>query len=223
MPLVSRDLVASAARRTAGLAVGGVSAVVELGFLLVAVPTLAVAPAAAHAGARRLAEFERRRIERFLGQPSGDDYTGERALRYLGVRWLVGGLGAGVLLLILLGSASGAVMAAQLASGGSLGTFNDPGAMSWYDPITFVLFGVLLAFVSVQGLMGVDRLDRGLARHFLGPTDSEVLRRRVSELTASRADVVAAVTAERRRTGIGAISASASSAAPRPPESSATG
>ncbi|MFC7616513.1 sensor histidine kinase [Actinokineospora soli] len=104
-----------------------------------------------------------------------------------------------MLLFTLLGAATGAVVAAQLVTGGSPGDFGDPDGATWYDPITFVLFGVLLAFVAVQGLLGVERLDLALARRFLGPTGEEVLRRRVTELTASRAEVVAAVTAERRR------------------------
>ncbi|MEU7477707.1 histidine kinase [Lentzea sp. NPDC042327] len=189
-------LLRRAARRTAGLAVGGASAFAELAFVVCAAALLGVRSArpAVFTTARVLAEFEGRRIERFHGQGSAGDFTGRRALRYLGVRWLVGGLGAGVLLLIVLGAGTAAVMVWQMVFG-----TGSPSRMSWYDPITFVLFGTLLVFMTVQALLGVERLDLGLARHFLGPTAQEVLRRRVSELTVSRAEVVEAITEERRR------------------------
>jgi signal transduction histidine kinase len=46
---------------------------------------------------------------------------------------------------------------------------------------------------------GVTRVDRALARTLLGPGRSEALARRVETLTRSRADLVAAADAERRR------------------------
>ncbi|MET9628097.1 histidine kinase [Lentzea sp. NPDC006480] len=196
----SGDLLRRATRRTAGLGIGGVSAFAELAFLICVLPTLTVPPArpAIFTAARAFAEFERRRIERYHGLRTAGEYSGERALRYLGVRWLVGGLGAGVLVLILLGAVSALVMVWQMvATGDTIGAGEDK--MSWYDPITFVLFGTLLVFVTLQGLLGVENLDRVLASHFLGPTPQEVLRRRVSELTVSRAEVVEAINDERRR------------------------
>lgn len=191
-------LLRRATRRTAGLAIGGASAFAELAFVICAVPPLAVPSArpAVFAAARGFAEFERRRIERYHGQRSAEDYSGKRALQYLGIRWLVGGLGAGVLVLIFLGAATALVMVWQMMTGRPV---SGTGEMSWYDPITFVLFGTLLAFITLQGLLGVESLDRRLASHFLGPTAQEVLRRRVSELTVSRAEVVEAINEERRR------------------------
>jgi signal transduction histidine kinase len=187
--------------RTAGVAIGGASACAELLFLLVGLPALML-PAArprVFALARMLAEFERRRIERYLGQANADDYTGRRALQYLGIRWLVGGLGAGVLLLIALGAAAVPIMIWQVLSGGSLGDSADPRGEPWYDVAGFLLLATLLVFITLQGFIGVSSLDRGLARHFLGPTSSELLRRRVSQLTVSRAEVVEAINEERRR------------------------
>lgn len=61
------------------------------------------------------------------------------------------------------------------------------------------LLGLLLLFVAAQGLVGIASLDRKLARRFLGPSKEEQLRRRVSELAISRAEVVEAVNGERRR------------------------
>ncbi|MCG8918333.1 histidine kinase [Actinokineospora sp. PR83] len=201
MVLVGGEPVRRAARRTAGLALGGAGAFAELGFLLVAVPALAVPPLRERVfgAAGAIAGFERRRIERYLGQACAEGCTGRRAVQYLGVRWVVGGLGAGVLLLVLLGAVSAVVMVAQVLAGGAPGSFDAADGLDWYDPFTFVLFGTLLVFITVQGLIGVAGLDRRLARHFFGPTARELLRRRVSELTVSRAEVVAAVDEERRR------------------------
>ncbi|GAA3625910.1 sensor histidine kinase [Lentzea roselyniae] len=193
-------LLRRATRLTAGLAIGGAGAFAELAFLICAVPVLLVPSArpVVFAAARGIAEFERRRIERYHGPCTAEDYSGKRALQYLGIRWLIGGLGAGVLVLILLGAATGAVMVWQMVTGGEVIGSGD-GEMSWYDPITFTLFGTLLVFITLQGLLGVESLDRRLASHFLGPTAQEVLRRRVSELTVSRAEVVEAINEERRR------------------------
>lgn len=189
-----------ATRRTTGLAIGGASAFAELAFVICAVPPLMVPSArpAIFAAARRFAEFERKRIERYHGQRTAEDYSGKRALQYLGIRWLVGGLGAGVLVLIVFGAATGLVMVWQMLNGETISGDTQDG-MSWYDPITFVLFGTLLAFITLQGLLGVESLDLRLASHFLGPTMQDLLRRRVSELTVSRAEVVEAINEERRR------------------------
>lgn len=187
-----------AARGVAGLLIGGASAFVELGYVLLGGAALAL-PAVRHrvlAGARLLAEFERHRLARFLGADNGDDYTGSRAMEYLLLRWLIGGLGAGIFLLVLAGAATAGVLAWQLVTGQPLG---GAGSNSWYDPITYVLLGILLTFVTVQGLVGVATLDRTLARRMLGPSEAELLRRRVSELATSRAEVLEAVNEERRR------------------------
>ncbi|GGS36336.1 ATPase [Actinokineospora fastidiosa] len=200
MPLVSGEMVRVAGRLVVGVAVGGVSAVGEVVFLILALLGMAVGGRPwVYGVARGLAEFERGRILRFFGQAFTGEFSGERALRYLGVRWLVGGLGLGVLLLMLFGAVNAVLMLVQLARGGSIIEFDAPEGVSWYDPVTYVLFGGLLAFVTIQGMLGVVELDRRLARHFLGPTVQERLQRRVSELTVSRAEVVEAIDAERRR------------------------
>ena len=167
-------------RSAAGVALGGVSAGAELCFVVLALPVLLLPAARTRVFtlARRLAEFERRRIARYLGQENADDYTGRRALQYLSVRWLVGGLGAGVLILIALGAAAVPVMIWQVASGGALGDSADPRGEAWYDVAGFILLATLLTFITLQGFLGVSNLDRALARHFLGPTPQELLRRR---------------------------------------------
>lgn len=191
-------VVRRASRLTAGLTIGAATAVVELVYVLGAVPILVI-PAGrrgAIAGAYRLTEWERRRLRRFHGDPSTADYTAKRALQYLSVRWAVGVLGAGVLLLIVLGAATGAALAWQLLDGHGLGGASPS---SWPELLTYLLLGAVLVFITVQGLLGAAALDRKLAYRMLGPSETEQLRRRVSELTVSRAEVIEAVNDERRR------------------------
>ncbi|WP_338065503.1 sensor histidine kinase [Amycolatopsis antarctica] len=145
-------------------------------------------------GARRLAELERRRLARYLGEQSKP--AGDRALTYLALRCVVGGLGAGIFLLIVIGLASGAVVTWQMLHGTAPGGGSP---LTWYDPFVYLLGGALLAFLAVQGLVGVASLDRVLAGRFLGPSRAELLLRRVSQLATTRAQVVEAVDGERRR------------------------
>ncbi|MEY7974099.1 sensor histidine kinase [Saccharomonospora xinjiangensis] len=187
-----------AARAGTGLVLGSFTAVLELVFLVLSAPALVAEPTRVRvlALARRLAESERARIARFLGSENSGDYENDRAWRYLAVRCVVGWLGAGVFALVVFGGISGAIMLGQLLSGGAVGGGEHA---RWYDPITVVLGGALLVFLAVQGLIGVATLDRAVARRFFGPSDKERLRRRVRELATTRADVVEAVNAERRR------------------------
>lgn len=184
-------------RATVGLGFGAALAFVELAFLIIGVPALGFARQRVYAAARRLADLNRARLLRYLGDEHGDDYTGDRALRYLAVRCVVGMLAFGIFVLIAFGAASAVLMVVQLASGEAIG--GDPGGQDWWDVGPIVLLGVLLIFLAVQGLVGVAALERRVAHHFLGPSQQELLRRRVSELATTRAGVVAAVNDERRR------------------------
>ncbi|MFY1674460.1 sensor histidine kinase [Plantactinospora sp. WMMB334] len=140
-------------------------------------------------GARQLTEVERWRLATFLGSENAADYSGRRAVRYLALRWAVGMLGGFVLLLFGWGVLSGGVWVAEALHGES-------GPVSLLGQL---VLGVVGLFLVVRGATGVAALDRRLARRFLGPSGREVLERRISELAASRAGVVAAVDAERRR------------------------
>ncbi|WP_020668474.1 sensor histidine kinase [Amycolatopsis nigrescens] len=197
-PYVSRAL-RKAVRTTAGLTIGGLTAFAELAFVLVTGPVLAVPPArrAIFAKARLIAEFERRRLAKYLDVETPDDYPGRRAWQYLAVRWLIGWLGIGVLVLIAAGAVTGLIMGWQVINGRHMG--GGQGEASWYDPITLALFGGLLIFVTLQGFIGVVGLDRKLAVRLLNPGGQELLRRRVTELATSRAEVVEVVNEERRR------------------------
>lgn len=187
---------------TVGLLIGGALAFVEFGYVVLTAPLLLfpVTRARVHTGARTLAEVERWRIARYLDSEASRDYAGFRALQYVAVRSVVGGLGAGIFLLMLFGMIGGVIMLGQVLNGLPVGGGDPLGTDSdWYDPFAVLLFGTLLTFLAVQGLLGVASLDRRLAQHFLGPTSQELLRRRLSFVTRSRAEVVDAVNDERRR------------------------
>ncbi|GAA4540032.1 sensor histidine kinase [Amycolatopsis samaneae] len=187
------------ARTTLGLVLGALTAWVEFAYVVVGGLALAlpVAREPVFGGARWLSEWERRRIERFFHTENATDYTGRRALSYLAVRCVLGMLSAGIILLILYGAVSGVIVLVQYSHGKSpLGTAVPA---RWYDLLPVGALGILLLFVALQGLAGTVSLDRKFARRFLGPSSQEMLRRRVSELSVSRAEVVEAVNGERRR------------------------
>ncbi|QFU94060.1 sensor histidine kinase [Amycolatopsis sp. YIM 10] len=189
----------TAGRGTAGLLLGMLTAIPETIYVLIGTLALALPPArpGVYRGARALAEFERRRLARWFAAENGDDYTGDRALRYLGPRGVTGMVGLVVFMLIAYGGTSAAIMIGQVLTGGRVGGGDEPA--DWYDSITIVMLGLVLAFIAVQGLIGVAKLDLMLASRFFGLSKQEQLRRRVSELSISRAEVVEAVNDERRR------------------------
>ncbi len=61
------------------------------------------------------------------------------------------------------------------------------------------LAGVVLLFVEAQGILGVVALEGKVAHRFLGVGERELMRRRIEQLAVSRAGIVEAVDAERRR------------------------
>ncbi|RSN27714.1 sensor histidine kinase [Amycolatopsis sp. WAC 04169] len=193
-----RRYLRKALRGTLGLAIGAMTAAAEAFYVLFGTLALAV-PALRQpvfAGARVLSEVERRRLEKYFGEENATNYTDRRAMAYLVPRSVIGLLCAAIFILILLGAGSAVIIAAQLFEGQSPG---GGAPADWYDPVTTVLFGGLLVFLSLQGLIGAATLDARLAKRFFGPSKSEQLRRRLSELTTSRAEVVEAVNGERRR------------------------
>ncbi|MEU2548036.1 histidine kinase [Streptomyces roseolus] len=187
-------------RRAVGVVAGCLTAPLGLLYLLVAGGALgafllwprtrAYALGVLGSGARRLVGVERRRRERFFGDRFPEAYEGEGgAPRYLAVRSAAGLvctvvlalLGFGVVLVVLLvgGVARGTIGAAEL--------------------LTQLVLGGVLLFLGLQGLFALTALDARLAREFFGPSERELLRRRIEELSLSRAAVVGAVDAERRR------------------------
>ncbi|WP_116951539.1 sensor histidine kinase [Jiangella endophytica] len=204
-----RGVAGVAWRRTAGLGLGAVSAFVSLAFLLFAGLSLlpvAVAPAsrdrvltAAARPAGVLVAWERRRLREWLATPTPapDAVLPGRLLGYLAARTVVGLLGAAILLLVVWGLATVAVTVRMWLAGSPPDAEGEP--VTGLTILSLILPGAVLLYIAVQGLAGVVGLDRRAARRFLGPTEAEALRRRIDELAESRAGVVAAVDAERRR------------------------
>ncbi|MER5221922.1 sensor histidine kinase [Streptomyces flaveus] len=195
-----RDVARRAAWCGVGLMTGAASAAVELLFIVLS--GLALLPVLAwprgrqavlrpvFAGARRLTQFERRRLGTWLSVSVSPVYEDARALRYIACRWALGALGA----IVLLSVAAGLIYSTYWMFAWIVGDVEHPWA------IVFSAFGGLfLLFLAVQGVIGVAELERQLARHFLGPSHQEELERRIVELAASRAAVVDAVDDERRR------------------------
>ncbi|MFI0828782.1 sensor histidine kinase [Streptomyces roseolus] len=187
-------------RRAVGVVAGCLTAPLGLLYFLVAGGALGAfllwPRTRAHAvgvlgsGARRLVGVERRRRERFFGDRFPEAYEGEGgAPRYLAVRSATGLVCAVVLALL----GFGAVLAVLLVGGVARGTI---GAA---ELLTQLVLGGVLLFLGLQGLFALTALDARLAREFFGPSERELLRRRIEELSLSRAAVVGAVDAERRR------------------------
>ncbi|MGW0434661.1 sensor histidine kinase [Micromonospora sp. NPDC003197] len=190
----------------AGVALGAVNALFVLLYLISAVlpyAVLAVAPrdhrlrGRRRLGrvARRLAEYDRRRVERFLGDCPAGVVTDLRAVGYLAARVPLGALGGTVLLLLLYG----ALMAFAVVVGWIVGRPVDDIEATPFIVAYFAIVGVVLLFLAVQGITGVAALDHRLARALLGPTEKAHYEQRIAVLSAARAEIVAAVDAERRR------------------------
>ncbi|WP_211346931.1 sensor histidine kinase [Saccharothrix australiensis] len=171
-------------RVVAGLLLGLVSGPVGL---LVVVFARSAAP--------RFAALERRRIGVLLGIDSAAP-TPPRAVRYLAVRAAVGLFGGFVLGWLFYGIAVAVIAGHRIAVRGLDG-------IDWQDDVVTLLWttavGGVLLYLEVQGIKGVVALEAGVARRYLGPSEAELLHRRIDELAASRAGIVAAVDAERRR------------------------
>ncbi|MGW7534507.1 histidine kinase [Amycolatopsis sp. NPDC054798] len=185
-------------RRTAGVGLGALTALIEVPYLALTAPLLVI-PAArpqVFRGARKLAETERARLQRFFDARNGDDYDGRRALQYLVPRSLTGLLALGVWVCVGAGVVTGAFYFVQLVTGQAPGGSGDGTLLDW---LPVLVLGAIAVFLCGQGLIGTAALDRRLARRFFGPSSQELLRRRVSELATTRSEVVEAVNGERRR------------------------
>ncbi|MGW1408903.1 sensor histidine kinase [Streptomyces sp. NPDC002403] len=142
------------------------------------------------AGARRLTGLERVRRSVFHGDVFPPHHACDRdVLRYLAARTGAGILFAGVVALL----GYGAVLAGLLAAG----IAHDPA--DWLRLLPQAALGGLLLFLDLQGLFSLNALDTRLARDHFGPSERELLERRIAELADSRAGVLRAVDAERRR------------------------
>jgi len=150
-------------------------------------------------GVIKQTEFELRRIARYGPPAHADPLTLRRCRNYLAVRWLIGGLGAGVILMLMFYISVAISMLSAWIFGGTWG-FVEKGDRVDSGMIALALLpGALLIFVSLAGVTGVAVLDRWLATALLGRSQQTLLRQRVEELTSTRAEVIEAIDDERRR------------------------
>lgn len=150
-------------------------------------------------GVVKVTELELRRIARYSEAAHADPLTPRRCQRYLGVRWLVGGMGAGVVLMLMLYLITALSMITAWLFGGSWGLVKNGDVVDTQLILVATLPGALLIFVTLAGITGVAKLDQWLATTMLGTSQQTLLRQRVAELTSTRAEVIEAIDDERRR------------------------
>jgi signal transduction histidine kinase len=187
---------------------GCLTMVLEIVFVVLAPPLHAIplARPGIEAFGRLVVELHRRRLVMFL---SYDDHlyvvpTWQRAHSYLGRRFVLGFIATVILGLITFGTASSVIIAWQVVRGRPVGGESASEDRSgdgnqWTDTAAFAGVGIALLFAAVWGLIGIAKLECTFADRYLGPSEAELLRRRVTELADTRAAVVEAVNDERRR------------------------
>ncbi|WP_063060167.1 sensor histidine kinase [Nocardia sienata] len=149
---------------------------------------------------RRVIALERRRLSLLLGETPAGEPTGRRAVGYLSLRIALGLLG-GVMLTLL---GAGVVVGAALVYGASTGAAvpvvdaTEPGQISWKAVVVALVPGLIFAFLTVQGLLGVIRAELWAWQVFALPGAGE-LAERVARLTTTRAEVTEVIDEERRR------------------------
>ncbi|PYC68057.1 sensor histidine kinase [Streptomyces tateyamensis] len=125
----------------------------------------------------------------------------EAAWRRLGYHFLAGPLLALLTVLGLLACGVGAVAATVFAWSWLLpeGAPAHSGGRWWSLDLLVTALGMVLLLVGPWLVVRSGRIDRRAARGLLGPNRARELERRVEDLASSRADVVDAADAERRR------------------------
>ncbi|WP_283136663.1 sensor histidine kinase [Rhizohabitans arisaemae] len=121
--------------------------------------------------------------------------TGAQAHLYLTARCAVGVLSILVLSLLLYGLGS----VYWLFGGWAIGERPDNIEPHPWNLAYILLGGGVLFFLNLSGIAALIVLERHLALRLLTPDPAEALRRRIAELAESRAGIVTAVDAERRR------------------------
>ncbi|NRQ30257.1 sensor histidine kinase [Nonomuraea sp. NN258] len=184
----------SGLRLLGAVTLGAATALAGLVFVAVALP-FGRRPWARES-ARRLAALEARRLRLDPGALGlGAAREDGQELRYLAARLPVGVLGGVVVALLGIGLWTGAMLAWSWGRGLPFDGMPPTAPLVAY----ISLAGCVLLFLDLSGLVGVHGLERRLALRMLAPDPTEALRRRIDELAESRAGVLAAVDAERRR------------------------
>ncbi|WP_245679347.1 sensor histidine kinase [Actinomadura hibisca] len=206
VPTGRRGLATRMARAGVGLVLGTATGAVEL--VLLAVAALFMAYAVAFSRGRRavpgtvadiavaLSRMERRRLGAFFGYAEEAAHGPLRALAYLVLRAPVGLLGGAILLLTGYGAA---LLVSLAVSWWITGDYMDGIRPEPWIVVYTAIVGTVLAFIALQGLVGVVKLEKRVARRCLGPSPLEEYERRIAQLSVSRAEVVEAVDDERRR------------------------
>ncbi|MBY4229738.1 two-component sensor histidine kinase [Rhodococcus fascians] len=188
-----------------GVLLGSLTAIADLVFSVVALLVLTLSRRgrtvrrAVDAIALSFSEFEIRRISRFHGALRTDALTPLRCRMYLGLRWTIGILGLGVVLLLTLCLVVAGSMVSAWIFSGDWGLIEESDRVDGGLVAMAALPGILLVFVAAVGVAGVGSLDRWFAVHVLGRQSERLLQQRVAELTSSRDHVVDAIDDERRR------------------------
>ncbi|WP_245880360.1 sensor histidine kinase [Streptomyces zhaozhouensis] len=193
-PTLSRPRSRSRSRRLLG-ELAGVATGVVTGLALVPVVLLGWAGRARRGTATppftaltvRAARLERARLIRFLGAEIAGSWPAHRALPYLSCRVGLAVLGALTLATLVIGLGYGSLLLWGWALGSPLAT------------VPSGIGGTFLASLTVLGVSALVGVETRLAHHFLGPSEREALRHRITQLADSRAGVVEAITEERRR------------------------
>nr|AGS49267.1 putative two-component system sensor kinase [uncultured bacterium esnapd1.2] len=141
------------------------------------------------AGVGWLTELELRRRSRFFGDVFPVERDKRKALPYLTAH-----LGAGLLSGVVLGLLCFGVVLVVLLTRGVI-----RGSVGIWDLLAQVILGSVLLFLDLQGIITLAVLDGRLARRYFGPSEHEMLKRRIAELSTSRAGIVRAVDRERQR------------------------
>ncbi|WP_370412481.1 sensor histidine kinase [Streptomyces fradiae] len=180
-----------AARTVTALALGAVLTLLEVVAALLLLPLL-VWPGGRRTAARaaeRIVRAGRWRLDRLLGVRV-PPYGQPRTLPYLVARWPLDLLGIAVLASAVTGLAY-----LLFALGGWL-------FVDLREPFMVAvggLGGLLMLFLSVQGLNQVARTHVELVLRMRGPRRTDVLEARIVQLAASRAEIMDVVHEERRR------------------------
>ncbi|TDV54007.1 sensor histidine kinase [Actinophytocola oryzae] len=199
-------LVRRAALGTVSHVLGSVMLVMEFVFFGLLTPVHAIPAARPHIDAfgRVVVACHRWRLVTFLNY---DDHLyvvpdWRRTHSYVVRRFVLGSVATAILGLIILGGTSAAIVLWQVLRGEPIGGGSGDGrhlGSEWYEVVAVGAIALVLMFVAVWGLIGVAVLERTVANQYLGPSEAELLRRRVAELSDTRAAVVEAVNGERRR------------------------
>ncbi|MFD6138487.1 sensor histidine kinase [Promicromonospora sp. NPDC060271] len=191
------------ARMLWGATLGTVTWPVDLVFSMVSLLQLSLVRRPTPFGpVRSLVAWHRRRTVRFLGwADDGVVLTPPRAARYLAARVVVGLVGTLVLGLLAYGLFA---VVAGLASWLfdvrlTVDEAFEGDGLSTAGLLGMIPVGAILLYLDLMGLIGVALLDRSAAARWLAPSRNERLAAQVESLTVSRADLLAALDAERGR------------------------